>query len=333
MAKAPGRNDREGLTIKELFARFPTEEAAQLWFEKQLWPDGRFCPHCGSRYTTETKSGRHPMPYRCYDCNRYFSVRKGTILERSPIPLRDWAIAIYMHLTSLKGVSSMKLHRDLGVTQKTAWFMLQRIREAFKRDDDEDPMSGPVEVDEVYLGGLRKNMSNTKRAELAGASSAVGKEIVVGVKDRVTRLVRVRHVQHADTTSLSNFITGKVQAGATVYSDEAAVYFALRNWYRHESVNHSAGEYVRQQAHTNGIESFWSMLKRAHKGVYHKFSAKHLHRYIAEFAGRHNVRDAGTLRQMEGLAAAMRGKRLKYKWLIADNGLASGARAGKGATF
>ena len=328
MANAPGKAYREGVSVLELADIFPDDEAARRWLEAKVWPNGRVCPHCGSANTVENGGKSESRPYHCRDCKRHFSVRKGTVMEGSPLPFRKWVWAIYLHLTSLKGVSSMKLHRDLKVTQKTAWFMLQRIREAFKRDDD-DPMGGPVEVDEAYFGGKRGNMSNAKRAALAeqGAGRGpAGKDIVVGVKDRNTNRVVVRHVQHADTPSLAGFVAGKVQAGATVYTDEARVYLALQRWYKHESVNHSAGEYVRQQAHTNGIESFWAMLKRAHKGVYHKFSAKHLHRYIAEFAGRHNIRDAGTLPQMAGLAAGMRGKRLMYKWLIADNGLASGAR-------
>ena len=326
MAKAPGRNDREGMTVLQLMQKFPTEDAAREWFESVIWPDGRHCPHCGSTNTVENK-GTESRPYHCRDCKQHFSVRIGTILEGSKVSYQKWAFAIYFHLTSLKGVSSMKLHRDIGVTQKTAWFMLQRIREAFKRDDDEPPFGGPVEVDEVYFGGLRKNMSNAKRAELSGTGrGTVGKDVVVGVKDRATNEVRARHVRRTDAPTLAGFAATNARFGATVYSDEAAVYRTLEAWYKHVAVNHSVGEYVRQQAHTNGIESFWSMLKRAHKGTYHKFSPKHLHRYIAEFSGRHNVRGKGTLDQMGGLAFGMTGKRLTYKALIADNGLSSGAR-------
>ncbi len=318
-----GKHYREGVTIMELGEMFPTEESAREWFEAKVWPNGRHCPRCGHTETIEC-TGNPPMPYYCPGCKRHFSVRIGTVMERSKLSFRKWVWAIYLHLTSLKGVSSVKLSRDIGVRQATAWFMLQRIREAFKRDD-EPPMDGPVEVDEVYLGGLRKNMHKAKRESLEGRG-AVGKDIVVGVKDRGTKQVRARHVQHADAPSLAGFAAHNARIGTTVYSDEATVYRALQVWFQHEAVNHSAGEYVRQQAHTNGIESFWAMLKRAHKGVYHKFSPKHLHRYIAEFAGRHNIREAGTLAQMAGLAAGMVGKRLTYARLIAENGLASGAR-------
>ncbi len=325
MAKAPGKNHREGITVMEMADLFPTDEAAREWFEAKVWPDGRHCPRCGSVETVECK-GTPPMPYWCPACKRHFSVRIGTVMEGSPLPLRKWVYAIYLHLTSLKGVSSMKLHRDLGVTQKTAWFMLQRIRKAFERDDDDPPFGGPAEADEVYLGGLRKNMHKDKREELTGRA-AVGKEVAVGVKDRYTSEVRARHVHGTDAAHLAGFAVETAKFGATVYSDDAAVYQTLAPWYDHESVNHSAGEYVRQQAHKNGIESFRSMLKRAHKGIYHKFSSKHLHRYIADFAGRHNVREADTLSQMAGLAFGMAGKRPTYASLIADNGLPSRARA------
>ena len=326
MAKAPGKSYREGVSVMELAEMFPTDDAAREWFEAKVWPNGRVCPHCGSTDTVENAGKSEARPYHCRGCKRHFSVRKGTVMEGSPLPLRKWVWAIYLHLTSLKGVSSMKLHRDLSITQKTAWFMLQRIREAFKRDDDDEPpMGGPVEIDEVYLGGLRKNMHKDKRAGLAGRGGA-GKAVVVGVKDRATNEVRARHVQSTAAAALAGFAAQNARLGATVYSDEATVYRSLQAWYEHEAVNHSAGEYVRQMAHTNGIESFWAMLKRAHKGVYHKFSPKHLHRYIAEFAGRHNTRPADTLAQMAGIAAGMAGKRLTYAALIADNGLASGAR-------
>ena len=138
MSNAPGKSHRKGMTVKELMQMFPTEDAARRWFESQIWRDGRKCPHCGSENTIENR-GNEARPYHCRTCKRHFSVRIGTILERSKVSLQDWAIAIYMHLTSLKGVSSMKLHRDLGVTQKTAWFMLQRIRKAFDSDDDDWP--------------------------------------------------------------------------------------------------------------------------------------------------------------------------------------------------
>ena len=159
--KAPGKSNREGITFMQLADMFPTDDDAREWFEAKIWPDGRECPRCNSRRTCEASHAK--MPYWCSDCRSYFSVKTGSVMEGSPLPLRKWVYAIYMHLTSLKGVSSMKLHRDIGVTQKTAWFMLQRIRKAFERNDDDPPFSGPVKIDETYFGGKRKNKSNAER--------------------------------------------------------------------------------------------------------------------------------------------------------------------------
>ena len=322
--RAPGKAHREGISLIELTEMFPDEASAAAWFEKLVWPEGRHCPHCGSTETTEAPPSKK-QPYWCGACRKGFSVRIGTALERSKVPLRKWVFAIYLEMTSLKGVSSMKLHRDLKVTQKTAWFMLHRIREAWSVES-ETLFTGPVEADETYMGGLRKNMSKAKRKSLSGRG-AVGKEAIVGAKDRETNRVVVRHIQHTDGSHIAGFVAKHTALGATVYTDESAAYNPLDVFYDRESVNHSAGEYVRDQAHINGMESFWSMLKRAHKGVYHKLSAKHLQRYVREFAGRHNVRESDTIDQMAAVVAGMVGKRLCYADLIADNGLSSGARS------
>ncbi len=262
------------------------------------------------------------MPYWCTDCRSYFSVKTGTALARSKIPLQKWAIAIYLHLTSLKSVSSMKLHRDLNVTQKTAWFMQHRIRQAWGQDSDAD-FDGPVEADETYFGGLRRNMSNAKRKELTGRGS-VGKTAVTGLKDRETNQVRAKMVEHTDAITLQSHIVQHADPDATVYTDEATAYQGLP--FDHKTVKHSVGEYVDGQAHTNGIESFWAMLKRAYKGTFHKISPKHLDRYIQEFAGKHNMRESGTLEQMRSTVAGLVGRNLLYRDLTADNGLSNLAR-------
>ena len=321
--KSPGKAHRAGITLLALLEMFPDEESAVRWFESQLWSGGRCCGHCGSLRTREVPNQK-PMPYWCSDCRSYFSVRTGTALESSRVPLRKWAIAIYLELTSLKGVSSMKLHRDIGVTQPTAWFMLHRIRQAWSKDDDRTPFAGPVEVDETYMGGKRKNMPKHKREQLTGRG-AVGKTAVVGAKDRATNQVAAKIVTSTDKETLQGFVTEHSEPDATVYTDEASAYEGLPR--THEAVKHSVGEYVRGKASTNGVESFWSMLKRAHEGTFHKISPRHLNRYVQEFAGKHNIRDLGTLAQMTALAAGLVGKRLMYRDLIADNGLSSGARS------
>ena len=244
-------------------------------------------------------------------------------MHSSPLGFRIWAIAIFLATTNIKGIASMKLHRDLKVTQKTAWHLAHRIRESWQ--DEATMFAGPAESDETYIGGKRKNMPAKKRKELTGRG-AVGKAAVVGVKDRATGQIAARRAARTDAPHVAGFVAEKVKLGAKVYTDEATVYRALDAWYDHESVNHSVGEYVRDMAHTNGIESFWSLLKRGYQGTFHKFSEKHLDRYVREFAGRHNIRPRDTLDMMRFVAIGMAGKRLRYKDLIADNGLSSGAR-------
>ena len=322
--KAPGRADREGMNIIELMDMFPTEETAVKWFEGVVWAGGRCCGHCGS-FSTRTVPNAKPMPYWCTDCRHYFSVRTGTAIARSHVPLRKWAIAIYLCLTSLKSVSSMKLHRDLGVSQKTAWFMLHRIREAWAVEA-QGAFAGPVEVDETFMGGKSKNMHAKQRTQLRARSGGVvdNKVAVAGIKDRPTNRVRARVVPDVTGETLRGFIADRTARGVTLYSDESGAYKGLAN---HESVKHSVGQYVSGMAHTNGMESFWSMLKRAHMGTFHKLSPKHLNRYVQEFAGKHNLRDSGTLAQMHAVIARLVGRSLLYRDLIADNGLDSGARS------
>ena len=324
--KAPGKSDRQGVTLLQLFEMFPDNATAEKWFEDQVWPETRCCGHCGS-IGTRAVASRRPMPYWCTDCRSYFSVRTGTVLQSTRIPLRKWAIAIYIYCTSLKSVSSMKLHRDLGVTQKTAWFTLQRIREAWARESGEC-MPGPVEIDETYMGGSETNKHNSRK--LKAGRGPVGKTAVVGVKDRDTNTIAAKVVESVSASEVVPFIEGNAAYGAIVYTDEASIYTGLAsgfNAYRHESVKHSVGEYVKGQAHTNGIESFWAVLKRAHKGTFHKLSPKHLHRYIREFAAKHNMRELDTIQQMSGVVARMIGHRLMYRNLIRDNGLDSMARS------
>ncbi len=312
--KAPGRSDRHGISVMELFQMFPDETAARNWLENIRWLDGkRHCPHCGSLKTAAVKN-EIPMPYHCGDCREYFSVKTGTVMQSSKVPLQKWVIAMYLLSTSLKGVSSMKLHRDLGLTQKTAWMLAQKIRQGWI--DGGGKLSGEVEVDETFMGGRERNKHQSKR--LKAGRGAVGKSTIIGAKKR-DGMIRAEVIEGTDKTTLEGFVAANIESGSTVFTDEHGGYSHLSNSYDHQTVRHSVGEYVNGQAHTNGIESFWAMLKRGYKGTYHKMSAKHLTRYVTEFAGRHNVRGLDTLAQMTALARGLDGRRLRYDDLVADN--------------
>ena len=299
------------MSYEELFEMFPTDRMAEQWFERWRWGDrGIYCPRCGCVDRWKKSPRGSSMPYWCGACRRRFSVRIGTLLERSHVPYRKWIVAIYLHLTNLKGVSSMKLSQDLKVTQKTAWFMLHRIRDAFE-SRSAFKMVGPVEIDESYFGGLEKNKHRNKK--LNAGRGTVGKVAVVGIKDRQTKEVRAQVVSNTTADTLQGFVVAHAKKRAIKYTDENKSYDGLPT---RQAVSHGTGEYVRRQAHINGMESFWAMMKRGFHGVYHRMSIAHLHRYVQEFQGRHNIRDKDTIDQIRDVFAGMIGKRLMYADLV-----------------
>ena len=323
--KAPGKHYRKGITLVELFDMFPDEASAEEWFVKLRWPNGICCPSCGS-VNVQVGTAHPTMPFRCREkgCGTgFFSVKTGSAMQSSKLPYRTWIVAMYLLATNLKSVSSMKLHRDLGITQKSAWHLAHRLREA--RIEYRGLFSGPVEVDETYFGGKRKNMSNKRRKEMAklGRGTA-GKTAVVGAKDRRTKAVKAQVVPDVGRRTLQAFISTLAGPSTKIYTDDASAYTGIP--FDHSTVKHAIHQYVRGDVHTNGIESFWSMLKRAHMGTFHKMSPKHLDRYLREFVGKANTRRFDTIVIMASIAIGMRGRRLRYKDLIRDNGLDSGAR-------
>ena len=309
---APGRPERDGITLVQLIDKFPDDATAERWFIESRWKDGIRCPYCDSD-NVNGQAAHTTMPFRCNSCKRRFSVKSKSIMHSSKLGYRIWAIAIYLVATNIKGISSMKLHRDLGITQKTAWHLLHRIRQAYSESNPR--FAGEVEVDEAYFGGKRKFMHASKRKTLKGKGTA-GKTAVVGMKERDSNRVQAQITPRTDRTTLQRYVLQHTAASSIIYTDDHAAYHGIPRL--HTRLRHSIGQYVDQQAHTNGMESFWSMMKRGFHGVYHRMSEKHLHRYIAEFAGRHNVRPLDTSDQMASVVRGADGKRLKYADLIAD---------------
>ena len=305
---APGQAHRKGLSLIQVTRKFSTEGKATQWFISRRWPDGIRCAWCVSDAISPRK--HRSMAFHCRTCRKDFSVKTNSILHGSKIPLSKWAIAFYLYSTNLKGVSSMKLHRDLDITQKSAWHMAHRIREAF--DNELFKFDGPVEVDEPYIGGKEGNKHEWKKQN--AGRGPVGKAAVVGIKDRETNRIAVMPVDSTDAATLQDLVHERTNPDTLVFTDEARAYDGLGR--PHGRVKHSVKEFVNGMIHTNGMESHWAMLKRAYVGVYHHMSRKHLGRYSNEFAGRHNARQLDTEAQMSALLQGGIGKRLPLAELI-----------------
>ncbi len=301
----------EILSIYAFLKKFPTEEKARKYLENRRWPEGKSCPHCNSKRLVEVKDQK-PMPYRCQDCRKHFSVRTNTILTESKIPLHKWLLAIYLMTSARKGISSTQLAKELGVTQKTAWFLEHRIREAYQTGGGLLGEDKSVEIDEVYIGGKEKNKHRNKRLDLGRGIS--GKQAVMGMLERNGK-IRAFTIKGTSKIDLQCAIVENIKRGAKLYTDCHRSYIGIKG-YSHEIVKHSVGEYVKGQAHTNGIESFWALLKRGYYGTFHHMSVKHLHRYVNEFSTRHNV-GHNTIANINTAIDGMVGRRLTYKELKA----------------
>ena len=297
--------------------RFHDVVAARKHLEAIRWPDGPICPHCGvvdNASRIKSKKAR-PGVWFCGDCRKQFTVTVGTLFERSKVPLHKWLLAVHLLNSGKKGYSAHQLHRNLGVTYKTAWFMTHRIREAM-REFKPEPMGGEgkiVEADETYIGGKEKNKHRSKRHSGVGG---VGKESVFSLVERGGS-VRSYDVASVSAKTLGPILFAQVDRKSTLMTDDAGQYRPMgREFARHESVNHGIEEYVRGDAYTNTAEGYFSILKRGTTGTYHHVSQKHLKRYLGEFDFRYNERIALGVTDEERADKTLMGiggKRLTYR--------------------
>ena len=299
-------------SLLQMLQAFPDEESCIRHLDQLRWPTGIICAWCGESRRIQRYQSR-PI-HKCGDCGKQFSVRKGTIFEESRLPLRKWFVASWLITSHRKGIPSTELAREIGVTQKTAWFMLQRLREvAGSMNGDGGTLNGVVEADETYIGGKERNKHAVHR--LNQGRGAVGKQAVVGVRAR-TGEVRTAPVPDTSRRTLAHFLHANISPDSILYTDGHPGYAGLG--YRHEAVEHSVGEYVRGMAHTNGIESFWALLKRGYIGIFHHFTWKHLHRYLNEFEARCNFgRELKGGQRFDAMLESSPGLRLTYERLVA----------------
>ena len=295
----------------QLFQMFPDQETARTYLEGRLWPNGPRCPVCGLGERLTARAGGY---FRCNACKEDFTVRTNTIFERSHVPLHKWIYAMYLLVTARKGISSMQLAKEIGITQKSAWFVLHRLREAC--GPNMSKLRGIIEIDETYIGGKETNKHESKK--LKAGRGTVGKTAVLGMRERGGRTVAAP-IAKADKATIQAAIVEQVEAGSMLNTDEASAYDGIHaKFFEHETVNHTAGEFVRGDVTTNGIESVFAVLKRGLIGVYHHASAKHLDRYVDEFAFRLNDGNVKnhTLARLDSFIDGAAGKRLTYKGLI-----------------
>lgn len=299
--------------------RFTNKDAARKHLEAVRWPDGAVCPHCGCVGNSSRIKGKSARPglWFCGDCRKQFTVTVGTLFERSKVPLNKWVLAVHLMASSKKGISAHQIHRMLGVTYKTAWFMCHRIREAMRPGADFGPLGGEgktVEADETFVGGKLRNMHRKKRASVP-VGGAYGKETVFSLVERGGRVKSV-HTPSVSAATLRPILFAQVDRKSFLMTDDAGQYRHMNRDFKHTAVNHSAGEYVRGDAHTNTVEGYFSVLKRGVTGTYHHVSQKHLKRYLAEFDFRYNERSALGVeddKRADILLAGIGGKRMTYR--------------------
>ena len=308
-------------TLSQAIEFFADPDNALRYLAAKRWPDGITCPYCEAK---EPMFLSTRTVWKCRKCRKQFSVKVGTIFEDSPLPLGKWLIAMWLISNCKNGVSSYEIARDLGITQKSAWFMLQRIRKVLQ-DTKTGKVGGHVEVDETFIGGKARNMHSAKRRERIKGRGATGKTVVLGMLQRGGK-VRATVIEDRDKDTLQGFVHANVRRGSKVYTDELLSYYGLDSAFAHRIINH-AEEYVRGKVHTNGMENFWSLLKRGLDGTYISVEPFHLFRYIDEQAFRYNNRKDMSDGDRFALACSkIAGKRLTWDELTGKVGPALGAQ-------
>jgi len=299
-----------------LFEAFPNEQTAIDHFTAIRWKSGAFCPYCGS---TRVMHFSDKKTHKCSDCRQRFSIKVGTIFEDTKLPLRKWFAAIWLITSHKKGIASTQLAKDLKITQKSAWFVLHRLRYAARTKSFARPLEGKVEADETYVGGKAKNMSKARRAKSGVGIGGQGKTIVMGVLEREAedkpREVRAMVIPNNTTKTIQAAVRAHVAPGSLLMTDSASAYLGMAE-FTHESVNHNQQEFARGPFHTNSIEGFWSLFKRQYHGTHHHISAKHLDAYVGEMCYRQNRCEMGEGARVNDLLSHTEG-RLTYKALIA----------------
>lgn len=271
-------------TISEVVQTFCDEEVCIKHLEKLRWGDDVVSPFDPTSKVYRCKG----FKYRCKNTGKYFNVKTNTLFDNSKVPLQKWFVAIWLVTCHSKGISSVQLAKDIGVTQKTAWFLLHRIRNCFGFDNDNN-LGNDIEVDETYVGGKNKNRHAAKKVKNSRGRSHIDKTPVFGMVERQGKL-NARVVRDVTAPTLQALITQYATKNSTIHSDEWAAYATLPKCYTHTVVSHGVGEYVNGNKYTNTIEGFWSILKRGIIGIYHKVSPKHLQKYVDEFVFRYNTR-------------------------------------------
>ena len=294
----------------EFMQVFSNDYICREYFEKQRWNGKPVCPHCGNDKNIY-KLGKAGQ-YKCSECYKKFTVTVGTVFEGGKAPLQKWFCAMYLITAHSKGISSLQLGKDIGVTQKTAWFMLHRIREMLTEKNPQ-ALNNIVESDESFFGGKEKNKHAHKKTE--GTQGGSGKAVVLGLLERGGN-IKTTQIENREGETLLPIIAEQVTPGATIATDELRGYSQLSKNYTHLTVNHSMGEYVNGLAHTNGVEGFWSLMKRGINGIQHSVSKKHLHRYCDEYAYRYNSRKIADAERFVNAMQHTEG-RLTYANLIA----------------